>query len=224
MTHSVQPITVDERGNQRHPAFGLIGAIRGQVTRMNGQGGAVLFDSDIAHTNIIRVRVKAASRKRDLHHDWIHGEEEFVEVEMSEAQWASFVSTMNVGEGVPCTVKYLNGKEIPELPVDSRLASTMEETRAAAHHAFDEIQEALRDFDAPGQTPAQRKRRLEMLRAKINNAVPNVNYAGMVLVEQTENVVTKARADIEAYVVAKATQLGISPAELGSDPPVALNA
>lgn len=49
----------------------------------------------------------------------------------------------------------------------------------------------------------------------MNNARPNVEYAGRVMVEHTEAVVQKARADIEAFVVGKARQLGIDPGELG---------
>ena len=60
----------------------------------------------------------------------------------------------------------------------------------------------------------ERKAALSHLRAEITNAVPNVDFAGKTLIEQTEDVVTKARADVEAYVVAKAHQLGVEMTEL----------
>jgi hypothetical protein len=45
----------------------------------------------------------------------------------------------------------------------------------------------------------------------VQNATPNVDFAGKVLVQQAEDVVTKARADVEAFVAAKVRQLGVDP-------------
>jgi hypothetical protein len=52
------------------------------------------------------------------------------------------------------------------------------------------------------------------LKAMIDNAPSNMEYAAVSLSEHAENVVQKARHDIEAMVVNKAQQLGIDPAEL----------
>lgn len=35
---------------------------------------------------------------------------------LSEAQWATFVSAMNVGEGVPCTINHVMGEPAPSIP------------------------------------------------------------------------------------------------------------
>lgn len=210
----IEPATVDEGGRESHPAYGLIGASRTSVGGLDG--GAVLFDSDILHNHTVRVRIKTASRKRDLHHDWIYGDHEIIEVEMSEAQWASFVSSMNVGDGVPCTIRYVNNERVPEMAHEPRLDHSIRETHDAADRAFEQIKAAMDAYDAlDSKAPArERKEALGVLRAVIRNAVPNVDFAGQSLVEHAENVVTKARADIEAFVVVKARQLGIDVNEL----------
>jgi hypothetical protein len=81
--------TTDEHGDEQHPAFGMIGASRVS----SSPPGATLFDSDIRHQHTVTVRIATATRRRDLNHGWLHRKREFVEVEMSEAQWASFVSS-----------------------------------------------------------------------------------------------------------------------------------
>ena len=53
---------------------------------------------------------------------------------------------------------------------------------------------------------------MHTLEAHINNATPNVDFAGKQLVKQAEDVVQKSKADIEAYVVATAQRLGVDPA------------
>lgn len=185
---------------ESHPSFGMIGAYRAQVS----PPGAALFDSDIQHRNIVTVRISTASRKRDLHHDHIMADREIIEIEMSEAQWASFVSSMNTS-GVPCTIAFRQGEgRIEGVPFAPRLEESMRETRRAAATAFGEITEAFADYEAKPT-----KDNLRMLRARISNAVPNVDFAGKSLAEHAENVVQKARADIEAIVAHKAAQLGI---------------
>lgn len=205
--------TVGERGEESHPAFGLIGASRTTVTP-----GVHLFDSDIRHQHTVRVRLKTASRRRDLHHDWIHADTEIVEVELSEAQWASFVSSMNSGDGVPCTIRWrADGGGVPEFPYDPRLAHTTAETKDAANLAFGEIRAALAVVEALDAKCSAKDRREAMreLHFAIVNASPNVEYAGKVLIEHTEDVIQKARADVEAFVVGKARQLGIDPVDMG---------
>lgn len=48
---------------------------------------------------------------------------------------------------------------------------------------------------------AEVREAMRRLLAAIDNAAPNVDFASKQLVEHTENVVQKARADIEAMVV-----------------------
>ena len=214
---SDEDFTTDEHGYEGHPAFGLIGASRGQANP-----GRVLFDSDLRHQNLIRIRVQQAVRKRDLHHDWIGARDQIVELEMSEAQWASFVSTMNVGDGVPCTIRRIGyGEATPELPFAPRLAETMAETHDAAEDAFRDIRDALAEYEALVERKAPMKEQreaLRMLHARVANATPNVDFAGRQLVKHAEDVVQRARADIESFVVTKATQLGLDPGEFDTFP------
>lgn len=205
-----QPPAVDERGEERHPAWGLISAHRGQ----SGPPGAALFGSDIRHQHTITVRVGTAKRGRDLHHDWLHRDQEFLALEFSEAQWASFISSMNQGQGVPCTIRrreddYL----VPDVVYEPRLQASMDEVRSAAGDAFKEIREAFEAYDQTRKAPE--RRRLEWA---IKNAPANVAFAGQSLNEHAENVVQRARADIEAMVVAEAQRLGLEPGDLSGAP------
>lgn len=190
---------------ETHPSFGMIGAYRTSI----GPRGKSLFDSDILHNHTVVVRIQTAQRKRDISKDWISSDRELIEIEMSEAQWASFVFSMNTS-GVPCTLQRVQGERIEQPPHAPRLQHSFDETRAAADRAFAGIREAMNVYMELPNTPAGPKREaLSTLQAKINNAVPNVDYAGRVLAEHAENVVQKARADVEAMVVQRAAHLGL---------------
>lgn len=197
--------TLNERGDETHPAWGLIGASRVS----SGSPGTALFDSDIRHGHFVIVTVRRATRNRRLGRDWKHGEEEIVQIAMSEAQWASFVSTMNVGDGVPCTLESVGRERMPAVEHEPRLAVSMDEVGRAGEKAMEEIQEAFAAYKK--KKTAENLRSLE---SAIRNAPANMSFAAESLSEHAENVVQKARADVEAMVVRKAEQLGIDPAEI----------
>jgi hypothetical protein len=205
--------TRDEYGADVHPAFGMIGA-----SRVSSTPGAVLFDSDVRHGHYVVLKIARASRKRDLNRDWIHGElTPLIEVAMSEAQWASFVSSMNTA-GVPCTITAtMDDLRVDGLPYAPRLQESMHEVHEAAQTAFGKIVDALAAYEALPATPVRAKREaFDTLRARIRNATGTVDYAAKSLGEHTENVVQRARADVEAMVVQRAQQLGLTSEQLGT--------
>lgn len=197
--------TTTESGGEAHPAWGLIGASRVS----SSPPGATLFDSDIHHQHYVVVRLKRARRTRNLHRDWKHGDEQIVEVAMSEAQWASFVSTMNAGDGVPCTIERVGWEDMPGIEDEPRLAASIDEVSQAATKAIDEIRTAF-DVYNEGKTAAN----LRSLESAIKNAPNNMGFAAQSLSEHAENVVQRARADIEAIVASKAEQLGIETGDI----------
>jgi len=90
-----------------HPSYGRINIVRSSGCKR------VLFGSSIEHGNTVTLIISPASIQRHLHRDWIYGNgTDFIEVEMTMAQWANMVSSVGVGEGTPCTVRYLNGEHI----------------------------------------------------------------------------------------------------------------
>lgn len=210
MNQIVAP-TVDERGEERHPAWVLIGA-----SRVSSTPGAVLFDSDILHQHYVVVRISRAARERNLSQDWKRSRQRILEISMSDAQWASFVSSMNVGEGVPATLTWdstLKEPDVPGMPFEPRLAVSMAEVHQAAQIAQREVEEAFEVYRAKPT-----KDNLRMLEARISNMTPNIDFAAKSLGEHAENVVQRARADIESFVVQKAEQLGLEPGDIGGLP------
>jgi hypothetical protein len=202
----VEEPTVGEHGYEHHPAWGLLGA-----SRVASTPGSVLFDSDIRHGHSVIIRLSTAGRKRDLHSDRLHAVRRVFELEMSEAQWASFVSTMNSGDGVPCTIRETPGvRDVPAVPFEPRLQESMAEVRTKADDVVATIQAAF-DAYAEKKTVAN----LRSLQAAINNAAPNVEFAAKSLSEHAENVVQRARADIEAMAIQQAELRGLEPGDIG---------
>lgn len=205
-------------GYETHPAFGMC-----RVNRVSSTPGKSLFQSDLQHREYIQLTVSTAERKRDLKHDWVHAKKTVIEVAMSLAQFASMVTSAGT-EGVPVTIGFTAGSDVPELYPDSRLRRTADEVLNAADEAYGRIRETLAAYEQAVANKAGAVERRELLRthhAAVANAVPNVNYATTRLAEHAEEVVEKSRADIEAMVM-MAQQRGEQVTGLDSGPLLSL--
>lgn len=206
MPHTVQAPTLNEYDAETHPAFGMMRVSRHSVTP-----GAILFDSDIRHGHTVVVTIETATRDRDLHRDWIHGGNQLIEVEMSESQWAAFVSSMGT-QGTPVTLRHTKEDGmLPDLPYDPRLAHSMDEVNTAATRTFGKIKDAMAAVDAldPKAPMKDKKATMRALKIAIAHAEGNLEFASKSLTEHAENVVQRSRADIEAMAMQAADRLGL---------------
>lgn len=211
----IQEPTLDEYGDETHPAFGKVTVSRSQVTP-----GASLFDSDIRHREVVSLRIGHATRKRDLNSDWIHSTRlPIIEIEMSLSQWAQLVSSFGQGDGTPVTIRY-NAESpdslpeqyaVPGLPFAPRMANQVEETVGTATRMYDNVREALAKYKEHKTVG-----NLRDLERTIEHVGSNVKFATTRLTEHVEQTVTRAKADVEAMVMTRARQLGLDPAEVSS--------
>lgn len=183
---------------ESHPAFGVIG-----ITRWQGSGMR-MFGSDFVHRVGLTLTIKRAERHRSLSNDWYHGREEIVQISMSEAQWATLVSSVGQGEGVPCTLEYVDRKRqsiIPE-PIETRV----KQFGAEMKRRFDGIRETigeLRDRILAGRGG---KESLKLLDSIEQAAVSNTTFTAEQFDKHMETTVEKAKAEIHGH----ALRLGIA--------------
>lgn len=202
----VEP-TTNDRGDEEHPSWVMLGVSRISV----GGAGAVLFDSDLKHSTVMRITLSSATRQRQLNRDYVRADRRLIEVDMSMAQWAAFVSSPGQGDGVPATLRWRSTiGAVPQAPYAPRLALSIDEARSAAEKSVAEIKAAFAAFE---ERPIKKNR--DTLKYAIANAPANMVFAAKSLGEHAENVVTKAKADIEAEVQRVAEQRGLDPGDIG---------
>lgn len=97
-----------------HPAFGQI-----IVSRVSRGGSTSLYGaSSTYHPTTIRLQIKRSERCHNLGRDQFFGHENVVEVEMTALQFADMLTHMNIGEGVPCTLRHVGMESVPYIPVE----------------------------------------------------------------------------------------------------------
>jgi hypothetical protein len=204
---------------ERHPAFGMIGA-----SRINQGGrGATLHGSDFGHHHYVMVTVQSSAVSRDLSHDWIHSDgHEYIRVALSEAQWATFVSSMNVGDGVPCTIEHVGGKRVPAiLPTVDRREQFESEMRQTVHDAIQQLRDlqALVGTLVAGNAKARAAMHEHIARA-IQELEKNVPFVAKSFDEHMDRTTERAKIEVNAYLQATLVRAGMQ--ALGAQPPFTL--
>jgi hypothetical protein len=204
VTQVVEGIGRRDETQTTHPAYAQIG-----VSRVSGQMN--LFDSDFVHNAYMVIRIHPTTLRRNLSNDWFFADRvPFIEVALSEAQWASFVSSPNVGDGVPCTMVYKDGKPIAELPspVDRSKQFRGEMTKDIADTlaAVDELDELLDTMGLPkGKTDTLRSK-ARTIRAKLTDSIP---FVAEQFDEHMEKGVEKGKAELHGYMTGVLQRAGL---------------
>lgn len=181
---------------ETHPSFGWAQANTVQSS------GSHLFDSEIRHQQFVMLRIGRAARSREINRDWIRETSEpgIVEIQMSMAQWGALVSSFG-SSGVPVTISRVDGERIEQPEHEPRLGLSAAEVKGSVDKLMETIEEKTAGLAAAFEAKAGRRELAALIRdltIAVGNAGPNAKYAADTFTEHVENVVTKARYDIEA--------------------------
>lgn len=197
-----------------HPAFA-------QILASRVSGNATLYASDFRHQHYITVSIRASQLHRSHSHDWSFGRQELIEVAMSEAQWATFISSLNTGSGTPCTLQHHNGELTPGIPsppkASEKFSRDMRET-------IGEIQDELRSLAASlpdGPIGKTRSRALQdQIKRLASRLTSSTSFVADSFDEHMERTVEKAKVEINAHVSNVVTRTGLN--AIIRQPPVSL--
>jgi len=184
------------RGGERlsHPAFGQIGAAR-------ISGGARLYGSDFLHNAYIVVRIKRSALDRDVAREWNYAENEIIEVALSESQWATFISSMNMGE-TPCTIQALDGKMVPGIPPRNQDDAYRSDIRKNLEAPIASLK-ALRAkivANTTGLSKAKAAELLEPIDDALRQLTENLPHVADCFDEHIEDRVEKAKVEVHGYI------------------------
>jgi hypothetical protein len=187
-----------------HPAYA-------QISASHVSGGAYLYGSDFKHQNYVVVRIARSEMKRHLSNDWPSARDELIEVAVSESQWATFVSSMNRGEGTQCTLQRLNGKMVPQIPgIEGKIAQFRAEGSEAAEEAVREIGELRKEINDSKLSQKQKEAWLRKLSFIEGRTTGNLRFVASQFGEHMETVVNKAKTEISAFAHNMIMRTGLS--------------
>lgn len=193
----------DDDFERKHPSYGFV-----RISRVTGgTGERRLFGSPLAHHyGTICLSIGRATWTHGLHHDRYAGSSlrgDHIEIEMSAAQFADMITNLNLGEGTPCTVRYIGNERVPDPPPYS----------TEAEHIRDNFEKSLGTYKT--KVRAYRTR-IEEITSKLSlkardeirialdviedQLSSNVPFVVKKFQEATTKIATAAKAEVTAFV------------------------
>lgn len=168
---------LSEETVEKHESYGMVSINR------TSSGGTYLFGSIMNHHSFITLTIKHAKVRRHLAQDWYSADSlPIVEIELSHTQFAELITSPGIGDGVPCTIRGLNGKLLKECPapeaMNSKYAEDLKKTTASTVVFCSSIS-SLKDCSMNGMLSVTDCIALLMPdRRTFNSFLPNVLFPG----------------------------------------------
>lgn len=202
----------DKSQRYEHESYGLI-----SLTRRSG-GRNVLFGSKVVHSETVAVQISEAVLERQLSHDFYYPQKVIAEFEMSEAQWARFVSSFGNGTGTPITIRYRNVGELKKMAFPEALNDTISQTEVEIDNTMQDlvarVDAALakaEEIASKGGTISKKsfaelEHDLQIIKSHLAS---NVNFVKKSVVKEVETLVEDAKIEIEAFAQNVAVATGL---------------
>lgn len=185
-----------------HDSFGLL-----HFARWSGSHAQTFFGSDIKHDRGIRMTLMSACRERSLNADRFYEEDLVAAVDMTEAQFAEILTTLNIGTGVPVTIKSMRDGDIvipappPETPKGEVV---LEEARTEAREGVAEMRRVLKALRGLLEEGKLRKQGVKALIDELDAAIRVFDDRVPFMIEQFSRTVEKMVVDAMATIRAGA--------------------
>jgi len=201
---------MDDRTTIEHESFAMLGLARSSCSSSQN-----LFGSSIQHSHTIKLKIAPAKIDRMLNRDWFHANTKpYIEVEMSYSQFTEAITSMNVGDGVPVTLRRLDGRMIEDCPqfdkrqeFEKEFEKEMLKIGKSLRMLTQQAEALLSEKKAP--TKADKEAILsgiKMLRQEIESNVPFIQSS---FNEQMDKTVLEAKGEFEGFVMHKVTSAGL---------------
>jgi len=207
---------VDWPGNEdtvrsKHPAFGQI-----IVSRISHDGSVRLYGTAlVTHPQTIQITIKRSERQHDLSRDWFFSGKELISIELSSAQFVDMITHMNIGTGVPCTLRHVNCEEVPEINYDDEVESERIKSKFKAY-----VRDKSKDLDELLHTAADILSKKTILKSDRENLLDmlhkfklyyksNIPFVMDQFEEAATKIITEAKKEVESFIHTVAETTGL---------------
>lgn len=198
-----------EKERISHPAFGQI-----SFSRISSNAKTQFYGSELAVDNFIELTVKTSEVERDLTRDWHFGKATVLKLRLTPVQFSELLVSMNVGDGIPCTLEFYDGKRVEKIDFPENRKDFMQR----------KFQERMKDF---ASKLSENKKIAKALIAKktlskadqdalnwqidwiIQETSQNIPFFAQCFQEQMDKIVLDAKTEIESAILHKITTLGL---------------
>ncbi len=202
---------MDDTKEYKHPSYGMV-----QFSRVSG-GKRRLFGSTMSeHANTIYLRIAKGTREFHLKEDRYYAGRtaDMIEVEMSASQFSELITTMNIGSGVPCTIRRFNGERVEGPPDEGtemdRVREDFAEDLKNISSKLDGAKSELGTILAKKSIGKGDKKAIAKIVSQMfQHFEANVPFVQEQFQRATDRSVAAAKTEIDATLTCAVTKLGL---------------
>ena len=195
---------------QDHESYGML-----SFSRVSSSSAQPLFGSSIKHRNTILLRLKRGHMRRSLNEDWYFGDDTLFEVEMSATQFADLITSLNMNDGVPVTIRYMRTgdfHECEEPPFIDRGEIHRAEFKEHIEDVYEISRKLIKVLEEKFTTKktfnkADKEEILKICNRIKQNIGSNQDFQIRQFDRQMEQSKTEAKGEIEAFFQNKINQI-----------------
>lgn len=192
-----------------HESYGLM-----QFSRTNGTPRN-LFGSTIEYSNTIVMSVSEGEISRRYQHTHYNSRKTLIEVEMSGSQFAEAITSMNVGEGVPVTIRRISGvgkiQDPPKMDFKQRAKNELKNEMERLANRVNELSKDAKDILTRKGTPIkadEKEKLLNDLHLIVQEIRSNIPFAHQCFQESVNETVVEAKSEIDATLISMREKIG----------------
>lgn len=194
---------------EKHKSWGMVGFYH------NFGSGRELFGSDVTNHNTIRLTVKHAVKHRELGRDWTMGDDIICEVELSALQFAELLTNMNMGDGVPCTIKYTREDGYVDYKSEKSKIEVIQEERSAEideaslnlQEVINELTELISNKKIPKTIGGELLHKLKVATSNLEGS--NYEFYKKQAFNEVAQMVVEAKSQISEHINHKIYSVGL---------------
>ncbi len=195
-----------------HPAYGVV-----TLSQVRSSQGERMFGSDLPHDHFVRIDICHATLRRKAGSETPMSDNRpaICSIEMSYAQFVAFVMSGGDGGGTPCSVRYIQGEEVPGIAcVQDKGEALRAEVQDSAYRAVSESMRQLEAWmamvDAGRMGKKEMREKVRGAMISLGNLPSNLGYSIEVGQQAIDQGVHDAKIDIEAFMSTAAQRVGFA--------------
>jgi hypothetical protein len=106
---------------EKHPSFGMVG-----ISRVTSTGTRMFGSHQDKHSTLFEFTVSTAKRESSTHGSRAYVDKTLIRFSLTAAQFVELMTSLNVGDGVPCTLTWKQGEgNIEPVPEEHKTEEAM---------------------------------------------------------------------------------------------------
>ncbi len=204
-----------DREHREYPSFATL-----YIGRSYCSGKQNLFGSSIKHSEVITLKISPATVNRNLNEDYIFSKSiPYIEIDMSQAQFAQAITSLNMGAGTPVTLRRINGQDVEQCPFEDKrmqFDNEISQKMQMLVKQFKEISKEAEDLliNKKSLSKGDRDKILSAFSKVQMELGSNMPFVYSQFNKQMEKTVTEAKSEVEGHIQSRLTDMALKGMQL----------